>query len=148
MAEMIQKMIQRRRQFGFTLLEATMAMVLLAIASAGVLLPFTNAASVQAEGARQTTAANLASELMEITLRERYSTLEAGYYKHENENLMEDAAGSVHIGSLYSGFSRSAVCSSYIDESVYGKRLLIVTVTVYYNGTEKTRVTTLVGNHD
>ena len=53
---------------GFTLIEATIAMVLLAMAAAGVLLPFANAALVQSEGARQTLAANLATEMMEKVL--------------------------------------------------------------------------------
>lgn len=123
-----------------------MAMVLLAIASAGVLLPFSNAASVQAEGARQTTAANLASELMEKILAADYTLIISTYDGYsESAGALLDAADQPHTGSLYSGFSRSAVCQTATVGTV---DLIAVTVKVFYNGTEMTRVTTLVGNHD
>jgi type II secretory pathway pseudopilin PulG len=50
---------------GFTLAEATLAMVLLGIAAAGVLLPFSGGAAAQAEGARRTLGAVLANDLIE-----------------------------------------------------------------------------------
>ena len=56
-------MIERKRS-GFTLAEATMALVLLGMAAAGVLLPFSDGASVQAEGRRRTLAALLADDLL------------------------------------------------------------------------------------
>ena len=64
------KIMKRKhnKHFGFTMIEATIAMVILAIAAAGILLPFANAAAVQEEASRQTLAANLASELMEKVL--------------------------------------------------------------------------------
>lgn len=128
---------------GFTLIEATFAMVLLGIAAAGILLPFANAAAVQAEGARQTMAAYLASELMEITLQEGYAVLSAGYSTSEDENQMKDANGDIHSGSVYRGFSRDVTCQSAWVGSV---NLVAVTVTVYFNGNEMTQITTLAGN--
>lgn len=123
-----------------------MAMVLLSIAAAGVLLPFSNATSVQAEGARQTTAANLASELMEKILATDYTSIISTYNGYsESAGALLDAAGQVRSGSVYTGFSRSASCQT---AEVAEEDLIAVTVKVFYNGTEKTRVTTLVGNHD
>lgn len=139
-------MKQKRNNQGFTLLEATMAMVLLAIAAAGVLLPFANASAVQAEGARQTLAATLASELMEKIQGADYASIFSTYSDYtEAEGAMLNAAGVIHAGSAYQGFSRSAVCQ---PASVGAVELIAVTVTVYYNGGEMTRVTTLIGNHE
>ena len=47
---------------GFSLAEAMMATVVLSIAAAGVLLPFTSGARVRAEGMRRTLGAKLASD--------------------------------------------------------------------------------------
>lgn len=139
-------MVSKRRQSGFTLLEATIAMVLLAIAAAGVLLPFANAASVQAEGVRQTMAANLASELMETIVATSYVNIISTYNGYsESAGTLKDAAGQVHTGSDYSGFSRSAVCQPATVGTV---SLIAVTVTVSHNGRPMTRVTTLIGDHD
>lgn len=123
-----------------------MAMVLLAIAAAGVLLPFANAAAVQAEGARQTLAATLASELMEKIQGTDYASILPSYSSYsEPEGAMLSAVGVLHAGSAYTGFSRSAVCQ---PASVGTVQLIAVTVTVSYNGGEMTRVTTLVGDHE
>lgn len=139
-------MIKKQRQSGFTLLEATMAMVLLAIAAAGILLPFANAASVQAEGANQTMAANLASELMEKISATNYGNVVSIYDGYsEAEGFLLDAAGQVHTGSAYSGFSRNAVCQPATVGSV---SLIAVTVKVYHNNREMTQVATLIGDHE
>ena len=121
-----------------------MAMVLLAIAAAGILLPFANAASVQAEGAKQTMAATLASELMEKILTTTYADIITTYngYSESAGNLL-DAAGAAHSGSAYLGFSRSVTCQSATVGSV---NLVVVTVTVYYDGSKVTSVTTLIGD--
>lgn len=139
-------MRQKQRQFGFTLIEATMAMVILAIAAAGVLLPFANAASVQIEGARQTMAASLASEMMETVLATDYSNVIStcnGY--EEADGSLLDAAGQVHSGSIYNGFSRSVTCQT---ASVGSVNLIAVSVTVSCDGAEMTKLTTLLGNHE
>ena len=139
-------MLKKRRQFGFTLLEATMAMVLLAIAAAGILLPFANATSVQAEGANQTMAANLASELIEKIQASPYGQILVDYGSYaESAGALKDAAGQTHTSSAYTGFSRSAVCQSATVGSV---NLIAVTVKVFYNGREMTQVTTLIGDHE
>ena len=136
----------KQRQSGFTLLEATMAMVLLAIAAAGILLPFANAASVQVEGANQTMAANLASELMEKIQATDYTDILTDYNNYsEAEGALLDAAGQTHTSSAYSGFSRSAICQSATVGSI---SLITATVKVFYNNREMTQVTTLIGDHE
>ena len=141
-------MKRKQQQFGFTLLEATFAMVLLAIAAAGILLPFANAASVQAEGSRQTMAANLASELMEIILAADYADIISTYDGYsESAGALPDAAGVAHTGSAYSDFSRSVTCQS-VAVGELEDILIAVTVTVFYNNQEMTSVTTLVGDHE
>jgi len=94
---------------GFTLPEATMALVLLGIAAAGVLLPFGSGAAVQAEGWRKTLAAKLANDLVEKTASKRFDdtiALGDGYTRTEAEGQVEDAAGSRFTDPMYAGFSR------------------------------------------
>jgi prepilin-type N-terminal cleavage/methylation domain-containing protein len=128
---------------GFTLIEATIAMIILAIAAAGVLLPFANAASVQEEAARQTLAANLASEMMEKVLQSEPNDilLNFGVYS-ETKGAMLDIFLNPLSDSIYGGFSRSVVSEAVTVNSV---PLVKITVSVAYEGNEMTRVTTLAG---
>lgn len=136
-------MKQNRKNTGFTMIEATIAMVLLAIAAAGILLPFANAASVQVEGARQTLAANLASELMEIVLLSDPNEILSTYADYtEAEGAMLDTLKNPLTDSVYNGFSRSATSQAATVASV---PLVAVTVMVDYQDNEMTRITTLVG---
>jgi prepilin-type N-terminal cleavage/methylation domain-containing protein len=145
-------MKRQSRNHGFTLIEATIAMVLLAMAAAGVLLPFANAASVQTEGARQTLAANLATELMEYVLLKKdlmadpndfIENWPVGYNGYsEADGAMLDTSDNLLTDSIYSGFSRSVVSEAVTVKSV---PLVKITVWVAYEGNEMTRVTTLVG---
>ena len=128
---------------GFTLIEATIAMVLLAMAAAGVLLPFANAASVQAEGARQTLAANLATEMMEKVLLSEPNDILLNFDGYaEVRGAMLDTKGEILADSIYSGFSRSVVSQAVTVNSV---PLMKITVSVAYEGNEMTRLTTLAG---
>lgn len=131
------------------MIEATIAMVLLAIAAAGILLPFAGAASVQTEAARQTLAANLATELMEKVLSESDILLNYEGYA-EAEGAMRDAESNLLTDSIYDGFSRSVVSEAVKVRSADLARvipvdLVRVTVSVDYQGNEMTRLTTLVG---
>jgi len=98
---------------GFTLPEATMALVILGMAAAGVLLPFSSGAAVQTEGMRRTLAAKLANDLMEqiiaTTAPAQIITVWNGH--SEAERFVTDADGAVFADPMYSGFSRSVVCS-------------------------------------
>ena len=137
-------MKRQSKNNGFTLIEATIAMVLLAMAAAGILLPFANAASVQEEAARQTLAANLASEMMEKVLQSEPNDilLNFGVYS-ETKGAMLDTKGVVLSDSIYAGFSRSVVSEAVTVNSV---PLVKITVSVAYEGNEMTRVTTLAGH--
>ena len=136
-------MNRRTKNNGFTLIEATGAMLLLALAAAGILLPFANAASVQAEGARQTLAANLASEMMEKVLQTETSAILSSFGVYsEAKGAMLDTKGELLTDSIYTGFSRSVVSQAVTVKSV---PLVKMTVSVAYEGNEMTRVTTLVG---
>jgi prepilin-type N-terminal cleavage/methylation domain-containing protein len=136
-------MKRNAKNHGFTMIEVTIAMVLLAIAAAGVLLPFANAASVQTEAARQTLAANLASELMEkVLLSEPNDILSSFDGYAEAKGAMLDTKGDLLTDSIYSGFSRSVVSEAVTIKSV---PLVVVTVSVAWQENEMTRVTTLVG---
>jgi prepilin-type N-terminal cleavage/methylation domain-containing protein len=131
------------KNHGFTLIEATIAMVLLAMAAAGVLLPFANAASVQQEASRQTLAANLASELMEKVLLSEPNDILSTYAAYtEAPGAMLDTSGEVLNDSIYAEFGRSAFSQAATVKSV---PLVIVSVSVDYQGNEMTRVTALVG---
>lgn len=134
---------KQNRKSGFTMIEAAIAMVILATAAAGILLPFSNAAAVQVEGARQTLAANLATEMMEKVLTTDPGDLMATYGESyiETKGAMLDAEGGTHTDSIYSGFSRTVSCQPATVASV---DLVAVTVTVFYQGNEMTRITTLV----
>jgi prepilin-type N-terminal cleavage/methylation domain-containing protein len=135
-------MKRRVNNNGFTMIEATIAMVILAIAAAGVLLPFANAAAVLEEGSRQTLAANLASELMEKVLMTDPDDLISTYDGYaEAAGAMLDTKGAVRSDSICDNFSRSVSCQSATVASV---DLVLVTVNVYYYGNEITRVSTLV----
>ena len=127
---------------GFTMIEATIAMVILAIAAAGVLLPFANAASVQQEAARQVLASNLATELMEKVLLTDPNGLIATYNGYEEtEGAMLDTSDNPLTDVIYDGFSRSVGCQAVAVKSV---PLVEVTVSVAYYGNEMTCLKTLV----
>ena len=136
-------MKRNTKHSGFTLIEATGAMLLLAMAAAGILLPFANAVSVQAEGARQTLAANLASELMEIVLMSEPNDIIATFDEYaEVKGAMLDTKGDLLTDSIYTGFSRSVACQAVAVKLV---PLVKITVSVAYEGNEMSRLTTLAG---
>ena len=136
-------MKRNTKHSGFTLIEATGAMLMLALAAAGILVPFANAASVQAEGARQTLAANLATEMMEKVLLSEPNTILSSFGGYvETKGAMLDTKGVVLSDSVYTGFSRSVVSEAVTVKSV---PLVNITVSVAYEGNEMTRVTTLAG---
>ena len=95
---------------GFTLAEAMLAVVILGIASAGVLLPFTSGASVRAEGMRRMLGGKLASDLMEQIVVEPFADIVANYNYSEAEGQVKDAAGAVFTDANYARFSREVSC--------------------------------------
>ncbi len=135
---------------GFTLAEALMAVVLLSIAAAGVLLPFTSGAVVRAEGAQRTLAAKLASDLMEKVINTDFSVIVGLYNYTEAKGAIskEDGIGGVFTSAHYSDFSRS-VSSSYVympQESGSGEaKFILVTIRMYHKDIEKVVLRRLIG---
>jgi Tfp pilus assembly protein PilV len=121
------KKLSCKNREGFTLAEAVIATVVLGIAAAGVLLPFTSGAAVRAEGMHRTLAAKLASDLIEQVINTPFNEIQTSYDEPQGqirdaaENLLKDTDPS------YANFSRTATC----ERSDY---FILVTVKVYYSG--------------
>ncbi len=133
---------------GFTLAEAMIATVVLGIAAAGVLLPFTSGAAVRAEGMRRTLSAKLASDLMQEIVNTPFNQIIAGYGAFsEPQGQVKDAGGVVFTDSNYTMFSRDAICDYvYVpQESGTGvANFILVMVRVYYSGKEIASINRLV----
>lgn len=130
----------RQIQYGFTLLEILMAMVILGAAAAGVLLPFVSAAQVQREAVCQVLAAQLASNLMEqivSTPFEEIRTQWDGYT--EAEGQVKNASGAVFSDPIYSGFARSVLVGT-VEET----GCLMASVHVNYKGRQMVRLQFLI----
>lgn len=140
----------RTKHKGFTLAEAMMATVVLGIAAAGVLLPFTSGAAVRAEGMRRTLGARLAGDLMEEIISTPFDQILAGYNGYaEPQGQVKDVSGAVFIDSNYASFSRDASCA-YVrvpQESETGElKFIRVTVRVYYSGKQIAIINRLIGD--
>jgi prepilin-type N-terminal cleavage/methylation domain-containing protein len=133
-------MKRNRSQHGFTLMEATMAMVILAIAASGIFMSFAAAASVQTEAQRRIIASRLAADKIEQIAATDYASI-AG--SSEPAGQLKDCKGLTITGSIYEGLSRSAVCT---EVPVNGVKLIQATVEVQYNGVPVTKLTTLIGD--
>ena len=131
------KRISCKSRKGFSLAEAMIAVVVLGIAAAGVLLPFTSGARVRAEGMHRTLAAKLANDLMERIVRTPFEDIVSSYDGHaELQGQVKDASGTIFTDSNYANFSRDASCEYYVpQESGAGEaKFICVTVRVYYSG--------------
>jgi len=127
-----------RNRKGFSLAEAVIATVVLGIAAAGVLLPFTSGVSVRAEGARRTLGAKLASDLMEEIIKTPFDDIKTTYETYTEQVQVKDANGV--SDPAYDNFSRGA---SYEDDASQ-PFFIIVTVWVKYNGNEIVRLSRLI----
>lgn len=134
---------------GFTLAEALMAVVILGIAAAGVLLPFSSGAMVQAEGVRRTIAAKMASDLMEQIVQTPFEDIVSTYDGYaEPQGQMKDAGGTVFSEATYANYSREASCQYvYVpQESGTTEAVLIqAEVRVYYSGKPVAVINRLIG---
>ena len=115
-----------------------MATVVLGIAAAGLLLPFTSGAAVRAEGMRRTLAAKLAGDLMEQIIHTEFDQIVTSYDEYaELQGQVKDVGGVVFTDSNYANFSRDAGCAYvYVpQESGIGElKFIRATVRVYYSG--------------
>jgi prepilin-type N-terminal cleavage/methylation domain-containing protein len=122
---------------GFTLAEAMIATVILGIAAAGILLPFTSGQIVRAEGAHRTLGAKLAADLMENIINTPFNQIVVGYHYSEPKGQVKDSAGVIFTDLNYANYSRNVSCSYvYVpQESGTGQpKFILATVRVYYNG--------------
>jgi type II secretory pathway pseudopilin PulG len=129
------------RRTGFTLAEATMALVILGMAAAGVLLPFSSGAAVQAEGLRVTLAAKLANDLMErIVATPADQIVSAWDGRTETQGQVKDAGDVVFTDPMYANFSRQVVCESVRvvppESGDLPSKFIRVSVQVGYQGRE------------
>jgi prepilin-type N-terminal cleavage/methylation domain-containing protein len=139
-----------KNQNGFTLAEAMMATVVLGIAAAGVLLPFTNGAALRAEGAYRMLAAKLAGDLMEKIVNTPFDQIVASYDGYtEAQGQVKDVGGIVFTDSNYANFGRDVSCE-YVympQESGDGDPVFIrIIVRVYYRSGEVATVSRLVSD--
>jgi prepilin-type N-terminal cleavage/methylation domain-containing protein len=123
---------------GFTLAESLMAVVVLGIAAAGVLLPFTGGARVRAEGVRRTLAVKLASDLTEEIINTPFDEVLATYGDYsESQGQVKDADGVVFTDANYANYSRNAGCEMVYVSQESGDEdaiFILATVRVYYSG--------------
>jgi len=126
-----------------------MATVVLAIAAAGVLLPFTSGARLRAQGMRRTLAGKLAGDLMEQIIMEQiintpFDQIVAAYDGYsEPQGQIRDASGALFSDSdpAYANFSRDVSCEYVtvpqqppLEEDQCN--FIRVTVRVKYSGNE------------
>lgn len=135
-------------QRGFTLAEAMMATVVLGIAAAGVLLPFTSGAAARAEGMRRTLAAKLAGDLAEQIVSTPFEEIVATYDGYsEPQGQIKDATGTVFTDAYYAKFSRDVSCAYvYVPQQsgATAPNFIRVTVRVYYSERQIVSVSRLV----
>lgn len=129
----------RAKDKGFTLAEAMIATVILGIAAAGVLMPFTSGLQVRAEGRRRTLAAKLATDLMEEIINIPSGQIVDGYERVELQGQVKDATGAIFTDLNYANFSRD-VSGVYVyvpqESGAAEANFIRVTVRVYYSGRE------------
>lgn len=117
-----------------------MAVLVVGIAAAGVLLPFTSGAAVRAEGMRRTLAAKLAADLMEDIVNTPFEDIVTGYDGYaEQQGQIKDASGTPFTDFNYANLSRDASCEYvYVPQESGDKeaKFIRATVRVYYNGRE------------
>ena len=139
---------RRRCRAAFSLAEAMMATVVLAIAAAGILLPFTSGLAVQAEGRHRTLAAKLAADLIEQIVNTPFDQIVSTFDGYcEPQGQVTDAQGVVFDDPAYVNFSRD-VCCSYVYVSQQAQtaqpNFILATVRVYYRGAEAAVVNRLI----
>ncbi|MBW8034662.1 MAG: prepilin-type N-terminal cleavage/methylation domain-containing protein [Planctomycetes bacterium] len=133
---------------GFTLAECMIALTVLSVAATGVLIPFSSAASVHAEGMRRTLASKVASDLVEEICATNYDSIIGTWndYAEAEGHITMTGSAAEFTGDAYNFFSRWATCKtasigSDDDATMLG---IWVTVAVDYRGNEIIKLSTLV----
>lgn len=130
---------------GFTLIEATIAMIVLSVATAAVILPFATGATMNMEGARRTIAAKLAADKLEEIQGHNFDDIEMHYTSDPLDGfgcLRDEMYTQILTDSIYNEYTRTI---SVIPYSVGGEPLWGVTVTIRYDGIEVLKMSRLIG---
>lgn len=138
----------RRYGNGFTLPEAIVAMVILSMAAAGVLLPFADGATVQAEGLHKSLAAGLANDLLERIITTPFDQLAATWHGYtEAQGQVKDASGTTFTDPIYANYSRDVLCY-YVNvrqqSGMAAANFALASVRVYYRGQQIAAVDRLI----
>ena len=127
----------------FTLAEAMIAMVILAVAASAVILPFSAGAAVHTEGAKRTLAAKLAGDMLEEIQSTDFNMIPLWYGNYpEPAGTVADANWEVFSDPVYQRFARITTCST---AQVGGESLIWATVTIYFDDLEVAAVSSLIG---
>jgi len=135
---------------GFSLAEAMLATVILSIAAAGVLVPFTTGAKLRAEGIHRTLAARLASDLVEQIIStdfDQITTQYGAYTEAKGHLIMDFQTGTEFSDPIYANFSRDATCAYVYVPQETGDgdaKFVLATVRVYYKGGEVAAINRLI----
>ncbi len=117
-------------------------MVILAVATSAVILPFSTAGALAQEGAKRTLAATLAADLLEEIQNFDYDFIAMYDNYFEPAGMVRDANMQIFTDPVYGRFARLSTCS---DASVGGESLIWATVYIYYNDIEIFEISTLIG---
>ena len=137
---------------GFTIIESMMAVVVLAVASGSILLPFVSAQLLELESQRRTFALTLASELLSEILVNDYSDVLSIYDGYtEDAGQLKDSNGNILSGKIYQNLSRKVSCTEVVlaqgsNSDIPGVQGIIVNVKVYYRGDELVSLTGMKGS--
>ncbi len=130
------KTLNKKRD-GFSLTEAMIATVVLGIAAAGILLPFTSGAAVQEDGVRRTLAVKLAGELMESIVATPFEQIVDIHNDYlEPQGYIKDSGGEIFAGVNYAKLSRYSTCEYVYTAQESGTEtagFILATVRVYYD---------------
>jgi Tfp pilus assembly protein PilV len=131
-----------RRQSGFSLLEAMMASVLLAAATAGVLLPIVAAANAQTDAQRRVIASRLASDVVEWLVAQGYQDV-LTLYPDPAQSYTYTFAPEDYSDSVYQDFTcRINVRTVSVQTNA---EVLLVSVGAYYKDMMVVTVKTMLG---
>jgi hypothetical protein len=112
-----------------------MAIVVLGIAAASLLVPFSSGARLRAEGMHRTLGARLASHLMEQIVQTPFDQIMDDYDGYtESEGQVTNAAGEVISDLNYAKFSREVSCNYvYVAQESGTTDPVFIRVTVRVN---------------
>ena len=140
---------QKNKIRGFTLTEALLASVLIAIAAGSILIPFSAGASARAEADNKELSLYLANNLLEQILACDYENLITTYDGYfETEGQIKKADGSLMPQDQYRYFSRSVRCSEVFlsgQDSLSDSTFIKIEVVVYCRDREMVKLCSIKG---